>query len=114
MSESWFCASPRHARGSRALTLQPHSHPRLVKQHRAHTSRCPRAAQMSILLAEPLAAGNAVAFLPQSRDVRTDAVDALFGPDPGTWIDLAILSQAGMSFVFLFLIGLGLRNRFRL
>ena len=61
-----------------------------------------------------LAAGNAVAFLPQSRDVRTDAVDALFGPDPGTWIDLAILSQAGMSFVFLFLIGLGLRNRFRL
>jgi len=61
-----------------------------------------------------LAAGNAVAFLPQSRAVRADAVDALFGPDPGTWIDLAILAQAALSFVFLFLIGLGLRNRFRL
>ncbi len=61
-----------------------------------------------------LAVGNAIAFVPQSRSMRDDAVVTLFGEDPGIWADLAILGQASLSFVFLFLIGLGLRNRFRL
>lgn len=61
-----------------------------------------------------LSASNSLPFLPQSRDLREDALTALYGKDPGLWIDALMIFQGALSFVFLFLIGLGLRNRFRL
>lgn len=53
-------------------------------------------------------------FLPVSRSVRQDAIQQLFGDNPEWCIDLLFLTQGALSFLFLFLLGLGLRNRFRL
>ena len=62
-----------------------------------------------------LSASNGLPFLPQSRDLREDALMALYGTtDPSLCVDLLMITQGALSFVFLFLIGLGLRNRFRL
>lgn len=61
-----------------------------------------------------LSISNSLAFLPQSRSLRTDALKALYPGDPGFWVDALMITQGVLSFVFLFLIGLGLRNRFRL
>lgn len=61
-----------------------------------------------------LSASNSLPFLPQSRDLREDALTALYGADPGLWVNAIMIAQGVLSFVFLFLIGLGLRNRFRL
>lgn len=61
-----------------------------------------------------LSASNSLPFLPQSRDLREDALTALYGTDPGLSVDILMITQGVLSFVFLFLIGLGLRNRFRL
>lgn len=61
-----------------------------------------------------LSASNSLPFLPQSRDLREDALKVLYGTDPGLCIDILMIAQGALSFVFLFLIGLGLRNRFRL
>ncbi|KEO58657.1 pentapeptide repeat-containing protein [Thalassospira permensis] len=61
-----------------------------------------------------LSASNSLPFLPQSRDLREDALTALYGTDPGLCVDILMITQGVLSFVFLFLIGLGLRNRFRL
>jgi hypothetical protein len=61
-----------------------------------------------------LSASNSLPFLPQSRDLREDALKALYGTDPSLCIDILMIIQGILSFVFLFLIGLGLRNRFRL
>ena len=61
-----------------------------------------------------LSISNSLPFLPQSRDLRTDALKALYPGDPGFWVDALMITQGVLSFVFLFLIGLGLRNRFRL
>ncbi|UUX48880.1 hypothetical protein NUH88_15910 [Nisaea acidiphila] len=57
---------------------------------------------------------NTLPFIPSSRTVRTDAFDLLYGTNPGLWIDILSLTQGAIGFVFLFLIGLGLRNRFRM
>ena len=57
---------------------------------------------------------NILPFVASARAVRVDASEALFGLNPGFWIDLASLTQGGLGFVLLFLIGLGLRNRFRI
>jgi len=64
--------------------------------------------------ASSLSLANIVPFVPAAQAVRGDALDALFGADPGFWIDAAILIQGVLGVVFLFLIGLGLRNRFRI
>ncbi|MDM7978550.1 MULTISPECIES: pentapeptide repeat-containing protein [Thalassospira] len=61
-----------------------------------------------------LSASNSLPFLPQSRDLREDALTALYGTDPSLCIDILMIAQGVLSFIFLFLIGLGLRNRFRL
>ncbi|MBO9509648.1 hypothetical protein [Thalassospira sp. A3_1] len=61
-----------------------------------------------------LSASNSLPFLPQSRDLREDALTALYGTDPGSWVNALMITQGALSFIFLFLIGLGLRNRFRL
>lgn len=63
-----------------------------------------------------LSASNSLPFLPQSRDLRTDALTALYGTtsNPDLWVNTLMIAQGVLSFIFLFLIGLGLRNRFRL
>ena len=62
-----------------------------------------------------LSASNSLPFLPQSRELRTGALKALYDTtDPSSFIDALMITQGVLSFVFLFLIGLGLRNRFRL
>ncbi len=61
-----------------------------------------------------LSISNSLPFLPQSRDLREDALKALYPGDPSLTVDALMITQGILSFVFLFLIGLGLRNRFRL
>ena len=61
-----------------------------------------------------LSLSNSLPFLPQSRDLREDALDALYPGDPSFCVDALMIGQGVFSFAFLFLIGLGLRNRFRL
>ena len=61
-----------------------------------------------------LSLGNSLPFLPQSRTLRIEASEALFCNGLGLWIDIAMVAQGIASVVLLFLIGLGLRNRFRL
>jgi hypothetical protein len=62
-----------------------------------------------------LSASNSLPFLPQSRELRTGALKALYDTtDPSSCIDALMITQGALSFIFLFLIGLGLRNRFRL
>ncbi|MDP2697062.1 hypothetical protein [Thalassospira sp.] len=61
-----------------------------------------------------LSISNSLPFLPQSRSLREGALKALYPGDPGFCVDVLMIGQGVLSFVFLFLIGLGLRNRFRL
>jgi|GEM_PF-774590 len=61
-----------------------------------------------------LSASNSLPFLPQSRELRTGALKALYDTDSSSYVDTLMITQGVLSFVFLFLIGLGLRNRFRL
>lgn len=61
-----------------------------------------------------LSISNSLPFLPQSRDLRIGALKALYDANPGLWVDIIMIGQGALSFIFLFLIGLGLRNRFRL
>ncbi|MFC4234620.1 pentapeptide repeat-containing protein [Thalassospira xianhensis] len=62
-----------------------------------------------------LSASNSLPFLPQSRELRTGALKALYDTtDPSSYVDALMITQGVLSFIFLFLIGLGLRNRFRL
>ncbi|WP_417833576.1 pentapeptide repeat-containing protein [Thalassospira xiamenensis] len=62
-----------------------------------------------------LSTSNSLPFLPQSRELRTGALLALYDTtDPSSFIDALMITQGVLSFIFLFLIGLGLRNRFRL
>ncbi|WP_417836301.1 pentapeptide repeat-containing protein [Thalassospira tepidiphila] len=61
-----------------------------------------------------LSLGNSLPFLPQARALRDDAIKVLYSNDPSLLIDAIMIGQGTLSFIFLFLIGLGLRNRFRL
>lgn len=61
-----------------------------------------------------LSFSNSVPFLPHARDFGLTSKKALFGEHPSLWVDAIVAIQGILSFVFLFLIGLGLRNRFRL
>ncbi|MEP5770813.1 pentapeptide repeat-containing protein [Nisaea sp.] len=61
-----------------------------------------------------LSLSNSLPFLPQSRTLRLDASEALYGETTSLWVDSVMVFQGTASFVLLFLIGLGLRNRFRL
>lgn len=62
-----------------------------------------------------LSLSNTVPFLPPMVTTRTDTVDLLFPADnPGILVHAAMAAQSLLSLVFVFLIGLGLRNRFRL
>ena len=71
---------------------------------------------LSALLSESfsLSISSMLPFLPVSRIVYQDALEELFGNEPEWYIDFLFLTQGALSFLFLFLLGLGLRNRFRL
>jgi hypothetical protein len=57
--------------------------------------------------------GNSLPFIPISKLAREAKIKGLFGGTPPELYDLMML-QGGLSFIFIFLIGLGLRNRFRI
>lgn len=57
---------------------------------------------------------NSVPFVPTARRVQLDGVNLLFGNHPCFLVDLLTLFQGALGFIFLFLIGLALRNRFRI
>jgi hypothetical protein len=57
--------------------------------------------------------GNSLPFIPISKLARETKIEALFTEIPPTLYDWMVL-QGGLSFIFIFLIGLGLRNRFRI
>ncbi|MBO6820380.1 pentapeptide repeat-containing protein, partial [Thalassospira sp.] len=61
-----------------------------------------------------LSVSNSVPFLPQSSILRTDAIDVLYCGTPSLAVYAIMIAQGVFSFIFLFLVGLGLRNRFRL
>jgi len=61
-----------------------------------------------------LALSNTVPFLPQTLASRIEMTTVLFGDHPGFWVHATMITQGLFSFVLIFLIGLGLRNRFRL
>ena len=61
-----------------------------------------------------LSVSNSMPFLPQSRILRTNAIDVLYCGTSSPAVDAIMITQGVFSFAFLFLIGLGLRNRFRL
>lgn len=80
-----------------------------LKRHAA----CPRLQKLSLKANDSEDAGR-LRRLKELAEGNRDHAAALFGNDPGVWGDLLIIGQAGLSFAFVFLIGLGLRNRFRL
>lgn len=60
-----------------------------------------------------LSGGYLVPFISSSRSTRKEGVDILFGGDLTPLMNLLTASQSLISFVLIFLIGLGLRNRFK-
>lgn len=55
-----------------------------------------------------------IPFVSNAKVSSTTSAKLLFGPEIPSWVHLISLSQGLISFIFLFLIGLGLRHRFRL
>lgn len=53
-------------------------------------------------------------FAPYSRQALTDLRNSLSPLDSGIWLDILSVSETVLGIAFLFLIGLALRNRFRL
>lgn len=61
-----------------------------------------------------LSAAHTVPFLPLTKGIIDASTKALFSEPPPPWVSALTLAESLLSFIFLFLIGLGLRNRFRL
>ncbi|WP_420548527.1 hypothetical protein [Curvivirga sp.] len=57
---------------------------------------------------------NTFSFFSQSKSTRDQVETVLFGGDPNIWVSLLSYTQTGLSLLFLFLLGLALRNHFRL
>ncbi len=55
-----------------------------------------------------------VPFAAVSRTALLEARDALFGPDISFWMYFAMVFEGVLAVIFIFLIGLALRNRFRI
>ena len=60
-----------------------------------------------------VAASNSLPFLSIASAARAEAFGILYGPLIPWYVDVVAGVQGLLSFIFLFLIGLGLRNRFR-
>ncbi len=57
---------------------------------------------------------NSVPFLGFTRHGYNNIFSKLFGSEPSFWVYMPIGLQSLIAFIFLFLIGLGIRNRFRI
>ncbi|MEH6630199.1 MAG: pentapeptide repeat-containing protein [Halopseudomonas aestusnigri] len=57
---------------------------------------------------------NSIPFVPITRTIGAAGIENLFGDDIPNWFGIAASSQGLISIVCLFLVGLGLRNRFRI
>lgn len=57
---------------------------------------------------------NSLPFLISSRKIGTDSLTALYGGNVPDYINFLTMGQGVLTVIFLFLIGLGLRNRFRI
>lgn len=55
-----------------------------------------------------------VPFVPASPSTMTEARENLFGPDVGIWVNVSAFFEGFLGLAFFFLIGLALRNRFRI
>lgn len=53
-------------------------------------------------------------FIPSSKALLSETKTFLFNSNAPAWVDALMVLQGGLSFVLLFLLGLGLRNRFKL
>lgn len=67
------------------------------------------------MLSLQLSLTNTFPFLPTAKAIRDSCIKELFGGlNDVVWLNMAFIAQGLLSFIFLFLIGLGLRNRFRI
>ncbi len=55
-----------------------------------------------------------VPFVAASPSTMTEARENLFGTDVGIWVDVFSFFEGFLGLAFFFLIGLALRNRFRI
>jgi hypothetical protein len=69
---------------------------------------------IELLPAFRFALSNSFPFLPKLPSTQIQAFEEIFNAGPCLLVDIAIIFQGIVSFALLFLIGLGLRNRFRL
>lgn len=78
--------------------------------------KCPACLEGFPLMGEAVVAAlsNTLPFVPSALIARKTGFYALFGDNIPTLVDLAMMAQGLVSFLFLFLIGLALRNRFRI
>ncbi len=58
--------------------------------------------------------GHLIPFISSGRSTRKEGAEMLFGGDLSPLINLLTMTQSLISFVLVFLIGLALRNRFKL
>lgn len=61
-----------------------------------------------------LSAATLVPFVAASRATMADAREALFWPEASGWVNTAAFIEGFIGIIFIFLIGLALRNRFRI
>ncbi len=57
---------------------------------------------------------NSLPFVSNAKYIRQESMAELFGKAPPDWLNMLTIGQGVVSFALLFLIGLGLRNRFRI
>lgn len=57
---------------------------------------------------------NSLPFVANAKQIRDKSMGELFGTTPPDWLNILTIGQGIISFALLFLIGLGLRNRFRI
>ena len=57
---------------------------------------------------------NSVPFLTTSKSSKEKSMQVVFGYKPAGWVYVVLTIHTGFSLVFLFLMGLGFRNRFRI
>lgn len=60
------------------------------------------------------ATAHIIPFVAAGRETAKESVKALFGDDVPNWLFTFSLAQGLISFLLIFLIGLALRNRFRI
>lgn len=57
---------------------------------------------------------NSLPFVSNTKHIRETSMIEIFGNNPPDWLNIITIGQGVISFILLFLIGLALRNRFRI